>query len=200
MKTCFAATSKDTREKVGLWEKVRKTSPILGFSDSAWGDNEGSCSTTGTLMLVGLGGVSWMSKCQPTVALSSTEAEYMAASAVVQGALFLRHLFEDLRSPMPGPITIYEGNSGCVKWAEGQGPHKRIRHLGLRKNFPREAVESALVKIEWLPTSLQLAGMLTKALDRSTFETLRTYLLGGPNVAPQENVQLHELTPSSNTN
>ena len=112
----------------------------------------------------------------------------------------MRHLFEDLRFPVPGPITIYEDNSGCVKWAEGQGSHKRIRHLDLRRNFVREAVESALVKIEWLPTSLQLADILTKALDKSTFETLRTCLLGGPNTAPQEKVQPHELVPSSDTN
>lgn len=74
LKTCFAATTKDAREKVGMWEKVRKTLPILGFSDSAWGDNENSRSATGTLMLVALGAVGWVSKCQPTAALSSTEA------------------------------------------------------------------------------------------------------------------------------
>ena len=73
------------------------TSILVGFSDSDWaGDRDTRRSTTGFLFMLGSGVVSWSSKLQPTVALSSAEAEYMAACAAVQEAIHVRQLLEDL--------------------------------------------------------------------------------------------------------
>lgn len=70
---------------------------LTGFSDSDWGgDIETRRSTTSFTFLLANGAVSWMSKKQPTVALSSTEAEYMAASSVTRKAIWLRRLLLEL--------------------------------------------------------------------------------------------------------
>ena len=103
-------------------------------------------------------------------------------------------------------LAAHMSNPGCDHWQAARRvlaylrdtsskritySHKRIRHVDLRRNFVREAVEAALVKLEWLPTALQLADILTKALDRNTFETLRAHLLGEATDVPPDTMNTH---------
>jgi hypothetical protein len=128
--------------------------------------------------MVSGGTVSWASKLQPTVALSSTESEYIAVSAAVQEAIFLRRLLDDLGFPQRSPTVIYEDNQGCLYLSENSGVQQRTKHIDIRYHFIREHVESEEIKLEYIRTDEQLADLLTKPLSRQRVVVLSKKLLG----------------------
>ena len=124
------------------------------------------------------GAISWASKLQPTVALSSAEAEYMAVSAAVQDAIFLRDLMGDLGYGQAGATKIYDDNQGCIAMSENPVMHQRTKHIDIRHHFVRERVESGDIKLEYVPTEEQLADLLTKPLLRNRVISLREQVHG----------------------
>ena len=130
-------------------------------------------------MIKDMGGVvSWGSKLQPTVALSSAEAEYMAACAAVQEAIHLRLLMRDLGFEQKGATVIYEDNQGCIALSENPMFHKRTKHIDIRYHFIRERVASGEVVLKYVATEHQLADLLTKALPKPRVLALRKPILG----------------------
>ena len=110
---------------------------LWGFVDSDWaGCQDSRRSTTGFTLMLNGAAVAWKSKRQSVVALSSAEAEFMAASALVQEVIFARRLLENLGFPQPGPTLIYEDNRTCIAWSEGSvGGSDRAKHIDLREHF-----------------------------------------------------------------
>ena len=104
--------------------------------------------------------MSWQSQMQTSVALSSMESDYMAASAAAQEAIWLNRLLEELGLAM----TIYEDNKAAILFSDHPGDNRRLKHIGTRKYFTREAVINGEIKLEYIPTLDQLADGLTKAL------------------------------------
>jgi hypothetical protein len=152
---------------------------IVGFSDSDWaGDKDTRRSTTGFLFMLGSGVVSWSSKLQPTVALSSAEAEYMAACAAVQEAIHLRQLLEDLGYKQDQATVIFEDNQGCITLSENPVFHKRTKHIDIRYHFIRERVASGEIELRYVATEHQLADLLTKALAGPRTVMLRNRIMG----------------------
>jgi len=152
---------------------------LLGYSDADWAsDRETRRSTTGYLFKLAGGSVSWASRLQPTVALSSTESEYMAASAAVQEAIYLRLLMEKLGFSQEGPTVIREDNQGCIALSENPVNHQRSKHIDIKYHFTRERVESEDVKLVYVPTEHQQADLLTKALAAPRTAYLRDRVLG----------------------
>ena len=128
--------------------------------------------------MLGGGAITWASKLQPTVALSSAEAEYMAVSAAVQDAIYLRKLFNDLGFEQREPTVIHEDNQGCIALTENPVMHKRTKHIDIRHHFIRERVESGEIVLKYVATQDQLADMLTKPLKRPELERLRSVVMG----------------------
>ena len=152
---------------------------LIGYCDSDWGsDLDTRRSTTGWIFMIGGGAVSWGSKLQPTVALSSSEAEYMAASAAVQEAMYTRSLLSSLGMEQIGVTKIYEDNQGCIALSENPVMHRRTKHIDIRYHFIRERVESGEVKLCYVPTEQQLADLLTKPLGRQQVIRLREIIMG----------------------
>lgn len=153
---------------------------IVGYSDSDWaGDHDTRRSTTGYLFMLNNGGaVSWSSKLQPTVALSSAEAEYMAVCAAVQEAIHLRQLISDLGYMQDQPTVIFEDNQGCIAMSANPVFHKRTKHIDIRYHFIRERITSGDVELRYVATEYQLADLLTKALPRPRINSLRSSTLG----------------------
>lgn len=131
---------------------------MLGFSDADWaGDKETRRSTTGYLFKLAGGSISWASKLQASVSLSSTEAEYVAAAAATQEAIYLRRLLGGLGFIQEGPTAIMEDNQGCIALSLNPINHQRLKHVDLKFHFVREKV--ARRKWRWcgyLPTSSRL--------------------------------------------
>ena len=157
----------------------RREPVIVGFCDADYaGDEDTRRSTTAYVFMLGGAAVSWASKLQPTVALSSAEAEYMALSAGVQEAIHLRQLMADLGFPQREPTTVYEDNQGCIALSENPVMHKRTKHIDVRHHFIRERLESGEVALRYVATQNQLADLLTKALNRDVFQRLRSVVMG----------------------
>lgn len=154
---------------------------IVGFSDADWGgDLDTRRSTTGYLFMIDKtgGAISWASKLQPTVALSSAEAEYMAACAAVQEAIHLRLLMHDLGFEQKEATVIYEDNQGCIALSDNPVFHKRTKHIDIRYHFIRERVTSKEIELKYVATEHQLADLLTKGLPKPRVIALRRPILG----------------------
>ena len=129
-------------------------------------------SITGYIFFISGGPVSWQSRMQSSVALSSMKAEYMAASAATQEALWQTRLLQQLGMRLELPITLYEDNKSAILFSDHPGDHRTTKHIDTRKEFARDAVNKGLIKLVYVPTAEQLADGMTKALPNQLFQTI----------------------------
>ena len=146
---------------------------IIGYSDTDWaGDMKDRRSTSGNVFLLGGGAITWSSRKQSSVALSTVEEEYRALSVATQEAIWLRQL-QELGVTESGPTLIYEDNQGAISMAKNPIFHKRTKHEQIRYHLVREAIEQGTIALEYCRTNEMLADGFTKALAREQFEKLR---------------------------
>lgn len=151
---------------------------LFGFTDADWAaDTYDRKSTTGFVFFLGSTPITWNSRKQPTVALSSTESEYMAVTEGAKEAIWLRRLLGEIQiQDMQQPTTIHGDNQGSLNLAHNPVYHGRTKHIEVRHHFIREKILSGEVNLEYVPTTEQLADILTKALGRTSFVKLRDQL------------------------
>ena len=150
---------------------------LNGYSDADWaGDVDTRRSTTGYVFQFGNGTISWSSRKQPTVAKSSTEAEYVALSSATQEAIWLRRLMKDFGKQIDSPTTIYEDNQGAIELAKNAKYHSRTKHIDICHHFVRERVVSNEIRVIYCRTEDMVADIMTKGLPKPTFEKLRDLL------------------------
>ena len=121
------------------------TSPptLRGYVDASWGEDPSTRrSQTGYVFTLGVAAIAWKSKLQETVALSSTEAEYLALSPAVKEALFLRNLLHDLCPTMSKSATValFEDNQSTIKQASNLQSSDRTKHVDIRHHFIKQHV------------------------------------------------------------
>lgn len=139
---------------------------LVGYVDADWAsDVYNRKSFTGFVFKYAGAAVSWECRKQSTVAMSSTEAEYMALSDSTKEAIFLQELFSELVGNK-SPILIYNDNQGAQEIANNPVLHRRTKHIDVRYHFIREKVENNVVKLKHLPTADMIADICTKALPR----------------------------------
>ncbi|XP_071579312.1 uncharacterized protein [Temnothorax nylanderi] len=114
-------------------------SNLIGYSDADWADDtDNRRSTTGDFILQG-GAITWNSKRQRSVALSTNEAEYMAVSATAQEAIWLRHLLKEIKEELvEEPTVIYTDYQSAIKSAKNSAYRARLKHVDTRVHFIRE--------------------------------------------------------------
>jgi hypothetical protein len=139
---------------------------LYGFADAAFANHDDLKSTSGYVYLASGGAITWKSKKQTTIALSSTEAEYVALSEAAREACWLRNLYKELVYSQKFPITIRGDNDGSIAMARNQQFHSRSKHIAIRWHWVRDLIEQGLVKIETCRDPQQTADVLTKALPR----------------------------------
>lgn len=141
-------------------------SNLEGFCDADWGGNETDRrSTTGYVFTMQGAPVAWNSKKQPTVAISTTESEYMAMGNATQEALWLRSLVRELAHKMDGPIPIHCDNRGAICLSENSVYQSRTKHIDIKHHFLREHVNSNIIKFLHIDTKLNVADFLTKPMN-----------------------------------
>lgn len=150
---------------------------LEGFTDSDWaGDRDDRKSTTGYAFSLGSGAISWCSKKQPTVTLSSTEAEYRAAAKATCEAIWLRRLLGDVQITQVDPTVIYCDSQSCIQLAKNPVYHARTKHIEVDQHFLREKIQSGEIQLTYCDTNDQAADIFTKALSKDKFEKFRSML------------------------
>ncbi|KFX96087.1 hypothetical protein V490_03518 [Pseudogymnoascus sp. VKM F-3557] len=153
------------------------TGDIQMYVDSSYNDDPNTArSTTGWLLMAGGGAVSWASRRQGTVSLSSCEAEYKAASEAVQEAVWARCFLQELKIPginFEDGILLNMDSTSAMKLAKNPEYQSRTKHISVRHHFIREKIQSGEVKINWVSTKDMVADGLTKPLPRPAFEDFR---------------------------
>lgn len=159
-------------------EPIKVEDDIYCDADYA-ADVDSRRSVTGYLFMLAGAPITWQSRQQTSVALSTMESEYMAACAATQEAIWLRSLLKDLNLlDQSKPMIIREDNQACIAFSLNPGTYKKSKHIDVKFHFVRERVASKEVVLEYIDTKDQLADILTKALDGSTFTKLRERIFG----------------------
>jgi hypothetical protein len=148
---------------------------LIGYSDSDMArDKVDRRSTSGMIYFLSNGPVCWLSAKQKVVALSSCEAEYIAAStAATQGVSLSRLMEELLRFESEAPL-LFVDNKADISLIKNPVLHDRSKHIEIRFHYIRECLERGLITIEFIRTEEQLGDIFTKSLARVKFEELRS--------------------------
>ncbi|KAG7557256.1 Reverse transcriptase RNA-dependent DNA polymerase [Arabidopsis suecica] len=169
---------KGTMELGILYRRGGSSSPnLMVFTDSDYaGDLDDRRSTTGCVFLMASGAISWASKKQPVVALSTTEAEYIAASFCATQCVWLRRVLEKIGAAEESATVIQCDNSSTIQLSKHPVLHGKSKHIEVRFHYLRELVNGDIVRLEYCQTENQVADIFTKPLKMEQFEKLRALL------------------------
>src|SRR5882724_812316 len=140
---------------------------IIGYSDADHTSQVHQHSILGYTFHIGGGAVTWSSKKQPVVALSTTEAKYVAAAHTMKEAVWLRALAGSLTSPLTALTVLHCDNQSAIVLSKNGQHHARMKHIDVWFHFVREAVENGSISLAYCPTGLMMADLLTKPLNHS---------------------------------
>ena len=152
----------------GIFYRHSRGCTLFGWCDSDWAGNPDTWrSTIGVVFTLGSGPISWSSKRQPTVALSSTEAEYRAACFAAGEAIWLRRVLGELSFP-EAATTLLCDNQSCIAIAKNPIFHARTNHIEVQYHYVRERVLAGELLLQYVPTTENAADILTKAVPQQT--------------------------------
>ena len=158
----------------GILYKRGGEQKVVGFVDSDYaGDVDDRKSTSGFVFMMGGGAVSWASKKQPIVTLSTTEAEFVAAAYGACQAVWMRNVIEEIGFKQGEGTILFCDNSSTIKLSKNLVLHGRSKHIHVRYHFLRELVNEGTIQLEYCSTGDQLSDIMTKAVKLETFEKLR---------------------------
>ena len=147
---------------------------LVSLSDSDWSTGK---SISGFVLFLCAGAIVWGSKRQPVTSISSTEAEYYAASTCGAEVLYVRYLLHDLGVPEVKPTPLFVDNSACVSLGKNFGTCKRAKHIDRRINFLNDYCEMGDIELVYINTKDNIADLLTKPLDKVRFTGHRSHLV-----------------------
>jgi hypothetical protein len=144
---------------------------LSGYTDSDWaGSIADRISTSGCCFNLGSAMISWQSRKQSSIALSTAEAEYIAVCYASYEAIWLRKLLTGLFDLEMEATTILCDNQSCIKMTENLVFHDRSKHIEIRYHYIRDMVQRGAIKLQYISTDEQIANVLTKPLSRVKFE------------------------------
>lgn len=137
------------------------------FVDADWaGDESDRKSNSGFLIKFGGGLVCWGTRKQSCVALSSTEAEFVALAEGCQELLWFLKLLEAIKEEQADPIVVWEDNQSCIKMIESERIERRSKHIDTKHAFTKDLYQRGIINLRYLPTAEMEADLMTKPLDR----------------------------------
>lgn len=160
----------------GILYKAKPNSNLFVYSDADYaGDVDTRLSTGGYACLLGDGVISWASEKQKTVALSTTESEYIAACQAVKELIWLKGLLKNISNEFDKPY-VYLDNQSALKLIKNPEFHKRTKHIDVRYHFIRSKYEGGEFHLKYVSTNDQIADVFTKALGKAKFIVFRRLL------------------------
>lgn len=170
---------KGTRD-VGLNFSSQRSDKLIAFADASFADkNDDRRSVSGSVISFAGGAISWFSRTQRCVSLSTSEAEYVSMSDCLKDVLFLRRLLGFMRpSSADQKVIMYEDNEGAIRLANNPLSSLRSKHIDVRYHFIRNEVSEGRVEVKHIRTESQRADILTKALPLDLFVKHRNAIFG----------------------
>ncbi|XP_019258335.1 PREDICTED: uncharacterized protein LOC109236601 [Nicotiana attenuata] len=138
---------------------------VSAYCDSDWAACPDSRKSVNRyIVLLGDSPISWKSKKQTTVSLSSAEAEYRSIRKVVGELVWIKRLLEELTVMCADPITVFRDSQAVVYIGRNPVFHERTKHIEVDCHFVWDKIQEGLIELHHISTSVQLADILTKAL------------------------------------
>lgn len=160
----------------GIQYRQQEHLELVGYVDADWqGCSDTRRSTTGYVFMLAGGAIDWKSNRQTSVAMSTCEAEYIAAGEATKAAIWIRSFINDLRidGVSVARVPLHVDNQSAIKLAKNPEFSQQTKHIQRRHHFIREAVLRGDIDIHWIPSKDNLADTLTKPLPPAIFEDLR---------------------------
>ena len=154
---------------------------IQAYSDADWAsDTSDRRSTTGYCVNLSKNSslVSWKTKKQPTVALSTCEAEYMALASTIQECLYLEQLLDGIDSYKYTQPIVHEDNQGTIALAKNPVCRQRAKHVDIKYHFIRSTVSEGRVTLVYCPTDDMVADIMTKPVTKMKLLKFETVIFG----------------------
>jgi hypothetical protein len=161
----------------GLWYPKTKYFTLNAYTDADWaGSVDDRKSTSGGAFFLGKCLVSWLSKKQTSISLSTTEVEYIVAATCCTQVIWMKQTLEDLQVKYDHPILLNCDNTSAINLSKNLVMHSKTKHIPIKYHFLRDQVSQKIVKVEYVDTKEKIADIFTKPLPRSAFENLRQKL------------------------
>jgi hypothetical protein len=150
---------------------------LYGYTDSNWaGSASDRKSTSGCCFSLGSAMISWQSRKQSSIALSTTEADYIVACFASCEAIWLRKLLTGLFDLEMEATVILCDNQSCIKMTENPVFHDKSKHIEIRYHYIHDMVQKGAIKLQYVGTDEQVVDVLTKPLSHVKFEHFRDKL------------------------
>lgn len=160
----------DLKLKLGNSEERGK---LIGYADADWaGDSNDRKSTSGLIVKLHGSTITWSSKKQSSVSLSSTEAEYISLCEACQEIQWIKKLLEDFKENIDD-VTIYEDNQSTLKLLDNECAKNKSKHIAVKFYFIRDLKKSGEIKFVYCPTTNMIADIMTKPLNLVKVEQFR---------------------------
>lgn len=128
---------------------------LIGFSDADWaGDPNDRRSTSEYVFVMNGAAVSWKSRKQTCVALSTAEAEYVALASAAQETTWMRQLLSDLHHQQHGPTILYEDKQAAIAISRNSQSHTKMKHIDICYHYVREKAQDETIDIQYCPTNI----------------------------------------------
>ena len=160
-------------KEIGL-RYAASSRPLYGMTDSDWAVRQ---STSGWVFMFCSAAISWGSKRQPCVALSSCEAEIIAASEAAKEAVYLKRFASEMEVADDSPLPLHGDNQGSIDLAYNPEHHARTKHIDRRHFYIRETVENKEIVVPYVQSDANLADFFTKPLLAKKFFPMRNKIM-----------------------
>lgn len=164
---------------LGIKYSRQTTFQLAAYSDADWGGKQDlyAHSTSGGVLFLACGPISWLSKKQSTIALSTAESEYTSGCELTKEVIWARVLLAQIGFPQPLATPLFIDNRVAISMGQEEGNEGRRKHINIKYHWIREQVSNNMITLHWVETSQQIADILTKSLPAEKFESFRNALM-----------------------
>ena len=138
-------------------------------------------STSGGIIYLNGGPITWSSKLQKIVAQSTAESEIIAATEITKEIVHLKLLLSELGVRDDGAILVHEDNQACILMGNGMKSSRAAKHYEIRLHFLQESIRSGVIKFKYCETDEMIADAFTKPLEPDKFLKFRDLMIFDPN-------------------
>ena len=176
----YVLETKEKGLKMRPNRNIKDLFTVLEYCDSDYAtDRDTRKSVTGYIIYLNGVPISWRSRSQRAVTLSTAESEYYAISEICSEIIFVKNMLEFLELKIEYPIIIRVDNIGAIYLAKNQVLSNRTKHIGVRYHFVREYIEEGIIKIIFVRSKDNDADIFTKNLPKELFNKHRDSVMDG---------------------